>query len=201
VILAFPPRANTPDGQEEDGLLVVRARDGALAERHAAYTLLVTRYEGFVRSMLLGLCRQPALADDLAQETFITAWQKLDTLKTPAKFRGWLKQLAYRHFLHAYRRVQIEKKYLPDVAEEPYTEVANVDDLRQLLALCSPIEREIMVLCYGFDFTLKEIAQARGIAVGTVKSHVHRAKQKMRAWLAQEGSGRDDSIGNTYEKQ
>lgn len=199
MILAFPPRINSSEGREEDGLLVTRAREGALADRHAAYTLLLTRYEGFVRSMLLGLCRQPALADDLAQETFITAWQKLDTLKTPAKFRGWLKQLAYRHFLHSYRRVQIEKKHLPDLVEEPYAELADDDDLNQLLALCSPIEREVMVLCYGFDFTHKEIAQSRGIAVGTVKSHVHRAKQKMQAWLAQEDPTLSVSRDNVYE--
>ncbi len=60
------------------------------------------------------------------------------------------------------------------------------NELEPLLALCSPVEREMMVLCYAFEFTYAEIATERGMSVGTVKSHVHRAKLKMRATLEQQ---------------
>ncbi|MCR9258414.1 MAG: RNA polymerase sigma factor [Pseudomonadaceae bacterium] len=193
MILSFPASVNTPDDDAADAELVLCARQGTLSERHTAYTVLVTRYQGFVRSMLLGLTRQPALADDLTQDTFLTAWQKLNTLVEPQKFGGWLKQLAYRHFLHSYRRKQTEQKHLPEAGDVVIDTQDIVDtdaELNELLALCTPLEREIMVLCYGFEFTLKEVAESRGMALGTVKSHVHRAKHKMQQKLEQAQTGR-----------
>ncbi len=201
MILAFPARVNLPEADTADAELVLRSRQGTRAERHKAYTVLVTRYQGFVRSMLLGLSRQPALADDLTQDTFLTAWQKLNTLTAPEKFGGWLKQLAYRHFLHSYRRQQTEQKHLPE-AVDPVVEAehpADVDaELNELLALCNSIEREIMVLYYGFEFTHKEIADSRGIAVGTIKSHVHRAKQKMQKHLEERQIQASQGEGKTH---
>jgi len=198
MILSFPASVNSPEDETADAELVLRARQGTLPERHTAYTVLVTRYQGFVRSMLLGLTRQPALADDLTQDTFLTAWQKLNTLVEPEKFGGWLKQLAYRHFLHNYRRKQTEQKHQPeaeavDVVADTQESVATDAQLNELLALCTPLEREIMVLCYGFEFTLKEIADSRGMALGTVKSHVHRAKMKMQKQLEQTQTGADET--------
>ncbi|XOV81958.1 MAG: RNA polymerase sigma factor [bacterium] len=196
MILAFQPGSKS---DKADAELVQQSLQGTLDERHAAYTVLVSRYQGFVRAMLLGLTRQPALADDLTQDTFLIAWQKLNTLTAPEKFAGWLKQLAYREFLHNYRRRQTEHKHRPQ-AMEPDTETPNQADvdaqLLQLLVLCTPLEREIMVLSYGFEFTLREIAESRGMPVGTVKSHVYRAKTKMQRWLETEAA----SVANRGDK-
>ncbi len=168
-----------------DAELVRIAREGVLAARHEAFALLVTRYEGFVRGMLLRLCRNPAEADDLAQEAFITAWTRLDTLEAPERFAGWLKQLAYRQFLHRYRRRKVEEKHAPDGDEAVFQQPID-DDLERLLALCSAEEQELMILVYGFEFTYAEIASARGMAVGSVKSLVHRAKARIRQHLEED---------------
>lgn len=177
------------DGNEiEDAHLVEQARTGDRDMRQAAFAILITRYEGFVRGMLYRLSGNSADADELAQEAFITAWLKLNSLQTPAAFRGWLKQLAYRQFLHSYRRRQVEQKYAETVSREPVVEMPVDDDLVPLLALCTPLEKELMVLCYAFEFTYAEIAATRNMAVGTIKSHVHRAKQKMKKFLEQQGS-------------
>lgn len=173
--------------EQADAELVLLARHGDLAARQQAFAVLVRRYEGFVRAMLSNLCRNRALADDLSQESFLVAWRKLRSLDNPASFRGWLKRLAYRQFLHHYRHQQVEQKH----AEPPDDEVAvelNVDDeLAGLLEICSPLEQELLILCYGFEFTYAEIAATRHMAVGTVKSHVHRAKQKIQAHINQPG--------------
>ena len=168
-----------------DAELVRAARQGVLAARHEAFALLVTRYEGFVRGMLLRLCRNHAEADDLAQEAFITAWTRLDTLEAPERFAGWLKQLAYRQFLHRYRRRKVEEKHAPDGDEGTVAQPAD-DDPERLLALCSSEEQELMILVYGFEFTYAEIASARGMAVGSVKSLVHRAKARIRQRLEEQ---------------
>ena len=188
--------AGTADAQQADATLVEQACWGERAARQAAFAVLVTRYEGFVRAMLYRLCGNAAEADDLAQEAFLTAWLKLHTLSSAASFRGWLKQLAYRQFLHGYRRRKVERKHADTVRDEAAVEMHTDDDLAPLLALCTPLERELMVLCYGFEFTYAEIGGARNMAVGTVKSHVHRAKGKIKAFLEQEESTL--SRGNTH---
>ena len=184
--LIYKPSVMSDGNEAEDAHLVERARTGDRGARQAAFAILITRYEGFVRGMLYRLCGNPADADDLAQEAFITAWLKLNSLQTPAAFRGWLKQLAYRQFLHSYRRRQVEQKYAETVSNEPVVEMPMAEDLEPLLALCTPLEKELMVLCYGFEFTYAEISSARNMAVGTIKSHVHRAKQKMKTFLEQQ---------------
>ena len=167
------------DGERADTELVALSLHGTVATRQQAFSVLVTRYEGLVRAMLLNLCRNRALADDLSQEAFLNAWLKLATLENPEKFRAWLKQLAYRQFLHHYRHSKVEQKYAAAEQPELVVEMATDDELEPLLALCSPVERELMILCYAFEFTHAEISAARDMSVGTVKSHVYRAKQKM----------------------
>lgn len=186
-----------------DARLVERARQGQMAGRHEAFSVLVKRYEGFVRAMLYALCANRSEADDLAQDAFVVAWQKLGSLKSPERFRGWLKQLAYRQFLHRYRRTRREQQYLVQaqhesaVGDESFPGETASHDARALLRLCAPLEQELLVLCHGFEFTYAEIAQNRGMAVGTVKSHVHRAKQKIRSALESRASS-DEEI---HEKQ
>ena len=187
--LTYKPAVVLLDGEQADADLVEQARHGHRDVREAAFAILVTRYQGFVRALLIRLCNNSAEADELAQEAFLTAWLKLNTLQQPARFRGWLKQLAYRQFLHGYRRQKVEQKYAAflreEAREEPSLDLQTDDDLEPLLALCSPLERELMVLCYGFEFTHAEIAASRNMAVGTIKSHVHRAKQKMKTFIEQ----------------
>ncbi len=184
------------DGERADAELVALSVRGTLGARQEAFSLLVTRYEGLVRAMLLNLCRNRALADDLSQDTFLQAWQKLATLSQPEKFCPWLKQLAYRRFLHHYRRSKVERKHAQLDQPEISIEMAVDDALEALLALCSPMERELMILCYAFEFTHAEIGAARGMATGTVKSHVHRAKQKMRALIERQHEGRNTENSN-----
>jgi RNA polymerase sigma factor (sigma-70 family) len=184
--LIYKPPAMSDGDETEDAHLVERARTGDRDARQAAFAVLITRYEGFVRSMLYRLSGNAADAEELAQEAFMTAWLKLNSLQTPAAFRGWLKQLAYRQFLHSYRRGQVEQRYAETIRDEPVVEMEMNEDIEPLLALCTPLERELMVLCYGFEFTHAEISASRNMAVGTIKSHVHRAKQKIKTFLEQQ---------------
>ncbi len=190
-VVIHKPLDVTLGQQTVDADLVAQSLTGTEADRHAAFEILVRRYEGFVRSMLLRLCGNRAEADDLTQEAFVTAWLMLGSLRSPASFRGWLKQLAYRQFLHAYRRRRLDRDYAQQVPAEDTCDLdVDVDDeLAALLDICSPLERELMILCYGFEFTYAEIAGAQNMAVGTVKSHVHRAKSKIRKALESEAAG------------
>ncbi len=176
----------------DDAHLVLQARTGKRRQRHAAFAILVRRHEVYLRNMLRQLCRDTSLAEELAQESFVAAWTKLDTLHTPGRFRAWLKQLAYRRFLGLRRRQKVERAYARNL-EEPVVNLGAADDLETLLNLCTPSEREVILLTHGFGFTYRELAEARDVPEGTVKAQAHRAKQKMRQYV--------EASGQTVERQ
>lgn len=124
------------------------------------------------------------------------AWLKLDTLQNPGRFSSWIKQIAYREFLHSARRVKLEQKFAADYDQQTAKMAQPDDELRSLLALCTPVERELMILQFGFEFTQDEIAEARSMAIGTINSHVHRAKQKMRAQLQASADGELEEVSH-----
>ena len=80
----------------------------AIAGDDSAYGELVRRRQGAIRQLFRRLCRDPALADDLAQQTFLQAWRTIRTVKSPAAFGGWLKRLAVNVWL---QRVRAERSW------------------------------------------------------------------------------------------
>lgn len=72
----------------------------------AAFGELVRRRQGAVRGLLRGMAASASTADDLAQEAFVLAWRRIHTLRTPAAFSGWLRQIAVNVFLRHIRRTE-----------------------------------------------------------------------------------------------
>ena len=75
----------------------------AMAGDDNAYGELVRRRQNTIRQLFRRLCREPALADDLAQQTFLQAWRSVQTLKSPAALGGWLRRLAINTWLQRVR--------------------------------------------------------------------------------------------------
>ena len=155
--------------QLPDELLIARVLsvNQDVTAANDAYGVLVVRYEGQVRGLLRALCRNASQADDLAQDTFLRGWQRLSELRDRAKFAAWIKSLAYRMFLHAERRRKVESRYLQTLSDdEPLAVEGDNAELGKLLGLCRPQEAELMVLVYGFGFTIDEIAQVTSATRG-----------------------------------
>jgi len=192
-------------GLPDDAVLVARVR--AAGDRHAFETL-VRRHQGEVRGLLRRLCDGDlARADDLAQETFLTAFRKIEQFRGEARFSTWLYRVAYSTFL-MHRRSQRDTLSLDavsgadsgderDEAGHPSLErgqgsdpSAMVDqahrasDVARALAVLSAPEKAAIVHCYYLDLSHEEAALALDCPVGTLKSHVFRAKAKLRAALA-----------------
>ena len=154
-----------------------------------AFTLLVERYQSQVRNYLRQLTRDAALADDLAQETFIRAWEKMDSISSGGRFSAWLMKVAHNMFLRSYRK---SKRYgrLMENLEHETTVMTSVDndtvsgevtfDMPKYLAILSEEERSVMLLYFVNDLTHSEISEVSGLPLGTVKSHIHRGKFKIR---------------------
>jgi RNA polymerase sigma-70 factor (ECF subfamily) len=156
---------------------VVAARDAA------AFETLVRRYQSRVRNWLRQLTRDPARADDLAQETFIRAWERAHTFSGKGKFASWIMKIAYNTFLQQ-RRSQAFGTRLAAALEhdsEPASPARDeLPDVPKMLAVLSDDEHVTMVLCYGHGLSHSEIADVVNMPLGTVKSHLQRAKAKIR---------------------
>ena len=173
--------------RESDRQLVLRARVGG----HAAYGELVARHQGRVRGWLRHLCGDHAEADDLAQEAFVRAWTRLGDLKDAARFSSWLMRIAYNEFLQSRRRAQkrqrlaerlaAEQDISGNVASAPQPETAV--ELERVLSILSERERAVVVLNYAYGYSHGEVSEMTGLALGTVKSLIHRGNQKVRETL------------------
>jgi len=89
----------------------------ACAGDRLAFEELVRRRQSSVRSLLHRLCRNPALADDLAQEAFMQAWRAIRSLRSAAAFGSWLRQIAVNAWLRHQR--DTEQFAMLEDAHEP----------------------------------------------------------------------------------
>ena len=157
-----------------------------------AFAELVRRRQSWLRALLRRLTRDAALADDLAQQAFMMAWQKLPQLRTPAAFAGWLRSLAVNLWLQG-RRVRrelaLDEFTATDLQMRPAagTDPAAALDLDRVLAQIRPAERLCVVLCHAEGMSHAEIVATTGWPLGTVKSHVARGAARLRELLGEEG--------------
>jgi RNA polymerase sigma-70 factor (ECF subfamily) len=150
----------------------------------AAYDELVNRRQGAIRNLLRRLTRDPALADDLAQQTFIQAWQSIRGLKSPGAFGGWLRKLAVNFWLQNARAVKHELRMDEDLSVAlPRSAVSEQLDLDAALAQLSRDVRLCIVLAYSEGMSHAEISQTSSIPLGTVKSHITRGSARLRELL------------------
>ncbi|HRE45755.1 MAG TPA: sigma-70 family RNA polymerase sigma factor [Terricaulis sp.] len=162
----------------------------AQARDQAAFGELVRRRQGWARALLRKMCSNHAEADDLAQEAFIKAWDKMADLETPAAFPGWFRRIAVTTFLMAKRRQkavfeEIDEELSPiaDDTSTPEAQAGAKIDLEKALARLSDAERLCVTLNHGEGLSHGEIVEMTGLPLGTVKSHVLRGTEKLRRML------------------
>lgn len=168
-----------------DQALVVRALHG---EDKRSFEQLVRRHQSPVRAQLRRLLPgQEGLADELAQETFLLAWRKLDQFRGEARFSTWLFRIAYSCFLQERRKTKDEGSGSDAVDEEPAVAPAPVAlrlDLERAFRRLSPAEQLVLVHCTQLELSHEEAAYVLGMPLGTVKTHALRGKTKLKQWLA-----------------
>jgi RNA polymerase sigma-70 factor (ECF subfamily) len=159
---------------------LVAAAQGGSAE---AFARLVDRHQQAVRAFLRRACGDWAAADDLAQETFLAAWARIGRLKAGASVRAWLCGIGYNKHLTARRsgirnRVR-ETRYEAERAAASGTGVEDRLALEAAMAALPAEQRACVALCLAADFSHAEAAEALGLPLGTVKSHVSRGRARL----------------------
>jgi RNA polymerase sigma-70 factor (ECF subfamily) len=170
-----------PSAGAEDAHWVRRA----VAGDPAAFECLYRRHA----STILGLCRRlcdgdPRRAEQAAQDAFVRAWEKLDSFRGDSAFGTWMHRLTVNVVLGERRLLQRWTSF-EDVLEEtpaPAYDPARLD-LETAIAKLPKGARSVLILHDVEGYRHEEIAELTGIAVGTSKAQLHRARQLMRSYL------------------
>ena len=177
--------------ESDDAALLARVREGS--ER--AFNLLIDRHQQAVRGFLRRLVASAADADDIAQETFLAAWEGAGSYRGGASVRSWLCAIAWRKAKTAqrswFRSRAREAGWLTEAAHEAGPETSAEDRLAVKAALMAlPLEqRAAVALCLAEGFSHAEAAEALGAPLGTVKSHVTRGRARLLEALSEIPAG------------
>ena len=159
----------------------------AAAGGRREYGELVRRHGSAVRGLLRRMGATPSLSDDVAQDAFLTAFERITEFRGEGTFAGWVKRIAARAYL---RKLQKERRTVAFAeGEEDEIEANDADtdrriDLDEAMKGLSAPERLCVSMCFGAGLSHAEAAEALNLPLGTVKSHVKRGLEKLRARLA-----------------
>lgn len=156
---------------------------------HDAFARLYHAHVGRVHALALRMTG-PSVAEDLTQEVFIRAWEKLATFRGEARFGTWLHRLAVNHILsrretwarRESRRVTAEG-ILDRIVTPRRRDAGLALDFEGAIGRLPDGARQVFVLYDVEGYGHEEIAAAMGISVGTSKSQLHRARMLLRGHL------------------
>ena len=155
-----------------------------LKDDHRAFGKLVKKYQSEVRSLFLKLTNgDRELSDDLAQDVFIRVYKYLKSYKATARFSTWLYRISYNVFIDHCKL----KKYGLDIDDYDFIHEENEDegstiDLQNALKVLKEHEKIVVLMHYEKGFSHSEIANILQIPLGTVKTNILRAKEKLKKY-------------------
>jgi len=162
-----------------------------------AFRRLWEAHHAFAMAAALRLCHHRLLAEEITQGAFLLAWRGLPRFQKGSPFRPWLMRILYRHALDVMEKqrahpisldeaIELESQYSSHSHIDLQEQVAQREEIRQALAMLNSEQRRVIALRYGADLTEADIAQVLGWPVGTVKSRLNRARDRLRVLLMDE---------------
>ena len=173
-----------------DQWLVLRAQAG----EQEALRRLVDRWSLRLRRHAMRLTGNPDGASDVCQEAWLAIVRDLRRLDDPACFRRWAYRIVGNKCVDWVRRRQKRRAQTTQLAEEPVAPRGadeppeQRDEVRAALARMTAKDRAILALHYTEDMPLREIADAMSLPLGTVKSRLYHARQRLKEALSREAN-------------
>jgi RNA polymerase sigma-70 factor (ECF subfamily) len=190
--------ANFADEMDQGDSTIDRARAGD----RAAYGELVRRYRPAIYGALLTWLRDPAEADDLAQEVFLHSMRKIGQLRDARCFSAWLRQIAVRLALNRLNRRRpfrslhpTRQALLPGPSDEPLDEIVRAEEqgkVHEGLNRLKPLDRAMLEAFYLRSRSLREMSEEFDVPLGTIKRRLHTARQRLKQFLEPEDFSEDE---------
>ena len=161
--------------------------NAVLSGEKEAFAVLVRRYERLVRAVALGVLGDYHSAADVSQEAFVKAYEQLAGLRKPEAFGAWLMKIAHRCALDFARQKLKEPRLEMKAAaliENPDGQLD--EDKQRLLAAVLKLprsEKQVVMLRYLDDNSVKNVAEIAGRSVGTVTKQLSRAHKRLKKML------------------
>ncbi len=217
----FPPRSRIHEVEAEPGG-PERATDEKLVGRVLAgernlFEQLVLRYQRRIMHYLIRMVKNPDLAEDLAQVTFVKAYTALDSFDPRYRFTTWIYRIASNAAIDHLRRNRIRpisldqpletedgtlEQQIPSTGPAP-DELASQGEIRVLLRSAvdrlPPEYRQLIALRHGSDCSYEEICSITGLPMGTVKNRLFRARHLLKGILAGSELDRGRDMGGEEE--
>jgi RNA polymerase sigma-70 factor (ECF subfamily) len=191
--------ARRPSSGPPDDALIRKAIGGD----DAAFAVLMERYADLVFSVVVGIVRNETDAADVAQETFVRAYRALPRFRGDAKFSSWLYRIAVNRSLTFIRKRKRRGRTV-DIGLGPHVEARALEErhvadpgelvldaefrrlVREAVDRLPPKYRAAVTLFYIEERSYKEVAEVLGIPMGTLKTHLHRARALLKEILEKE---------------
>lgn len=171
--------------------------DAVLGQRPGAFARLLQTHQRMVWHIIVRMVRNPADADELAQETFLQVHRKLPQFRHESALSTWIGQIAFSLAARFLQRKRIPLQEPGEDGEDPLAQLGDERDLAagfadaelfqhvaSAMERLPPIQRTLLTLFHLEEQTIEEAAEITGLPVGTVKSYLFRARARLRAALA-----------------
>lgn len=189
---AGPPGGHGQDVAPDDIKLIGRVAD----EDEAAFESLYRAYHPRLARFLSGMLRQPALIEEVLDDTLLVVWRKAHTYDASCKLSTWIFAIAYRQALKALKRTGQEP--VGAEAEEPAIPAHSGPDgqmhqrqvrrqVTEAMSLLSAEHRAVIELTYYHGHSSREVAEIMGCPAATVKTRMFYARQKLKDLLGPQG--------------
>ena len=182
---------------DQEHNLIQAARNGD----QAAFGELVQQYQKRVFALAVRMCPTPELAEEAAQEAFLSAWQGLPFFRGDSAFSTWLYRLASNACVDLLRKEgrhqgpslddEAVSAEVPDTRPTPEAAAEQKELRAQIeagLRTLSPEHREVLILREIQQLSYDEIADALSLDLGTVKSRISRGRRQLRNFLMEQGN-------------
>lgn len=161
------------------------------------YRILVNRYASMVFSIVGKFVDRQADREELAQQIFVKAYERLDSFKRQSKFSSWLYTLARNHCLDYAKNVRRSNKEFGEMESQELEANMKVEDLpdddiekqeerailKKALSVITPIHAEAFLMKYRDNMTYKAMSQRLEVTESALKARVHRARKELQAYI------------------
>lgn len=168
---------------------------GAAGGDVAAFETLYREHVGRVHALCLRMTRNGPEAEELVQDVFVRVWERLGSFRGDSAFGTWVHRVAVNVVIESFRakkrwRERTESASdAADIADASWARLAGVDlDLERAVGVLPPQARLVFLLHDVEGHKHREVAALTGLAVGTCKAHLHRARQLLRATLTDQSN-------------